>query len=1573
MSFFNKNKQFEVLFKGAIPEYDGKKPLLIGDFNGDGKSDLMIPEAEGSGTWFMYISTGKGFERVRYDNFREYKPYWKGAPSANRQRLKQYRVEDLNKDGKSDFIESEYESWTVSPGDRDGRGYIRYFENFGGAYKPVFGGMVESVAPRSRYGYNDPISLIITDYKDNVKTGNFVFVQSNEIWKGVFYKDLRRELQLSEVKEAGGNISSTIEYSSLEPNGANNGLGDENGVYFSSNREMYPYKEIIRIPNMDVVNKLSVTYGEKTLYQRFKYFGLTTHTRGMGLLGFKKIARSNWMTDENIVKTSIWSVEEMYPQLGREESLFSPLISSWTFKGDNFNLIVNPDDAQLLSKKSLRFLTTEPSPGVHSNLLNYQMEKDFITGISVTTDNQYHDSYNLTQSVVNNGAGRVQTNYSYINNPDGRDSDYYIGRLVQKTVTTTAYNDAFVTEEKYSYTNNLVTQTQKKGNNTDYITEDVQYDGFGNLVQKTISAPGVSSRTIKDVYDATGRFVIQKTDADNLTEFFSYDNTGQVLSHTSPLQATTTTTYDNWGKLLKVITTGTSATPLTSYTFYERNEDGGAVINTINNETGEYSDIYKDILGREIKTTTKGFDKDSYISKNIEYDALGRKIRESEPYLYNPSLWTTFEYDELSRPVKQTLFTGKVITTTYNGLSVTTSDEVTKKTITKDPNGNIVKVIDNGEAITYTYYANGTQNTSNYGGHIVTTKQDGWGRKIWLQDPSVSTTPYTYSYNNYGELTEEITPDGTTAYTYSPTGKVLTKTITGNNTQITAGYKYSDKGMLVQETGTSNGEAFTYNYVYDPLYRLQSYTEITPEVSYSTEYTYDLLGRELTEKKTTTMGAATSIVTVQNAYNPYNGILEKISEAASGKTLWQVTGMNERMQLISAKLGNGITINNSIDGAGFFNKIEHTGSISAPLSVNYDFNWYRGTLNSRYTQYYNWYEQFTYDAFDRLVSWSDPNGVNTNQYAADGRITSGSGVGDYKYDPAARYKKSAIELNSSGKNYYESRPNQHITYNVFKNPVEITEGNTKINFTYNIHNTRTQVQVNSPQAESVTKYYADNKEVEIVSTASSGSEEVKIINYISGTPYDAPLIFVSRFSGSGGNLSKTEDAFYYLHRDYQGTILAVSNEQGQTVERRLFDPWGNVIKVTDKNGNTQSVNPKFTFIDRGYTGHEHFFAVGLIHMNGRMYDPVLKQFLSPDNNIQEPFNSQNYNRYGYVLNNPLLYTDPSGEIFGLSTILSSVIIGTFIGGATYTAHALYTDTFSWGGFTKSMVMGVASGVAAYGVGSLAGITKTAICTSTQTLTTAQVDLISAGIEGALNGFAQGVIIGISGGNILNGLSSGGISSLVASAVGIGGTSVGINGDKIAGTLFFGTVSGGFGAVLTGGNFWDGAATGLIVSGLNHVAHMTDLDSEDGEYGGPKKKGKTGTGEPRKEKNPDHKRQQPPETLKNWPNAKRMGTRNGRIRWKDTKTGEIFEWDGKTGEVERYTKRGQHLGGFDPETGRRISPPVPQRNYKPFDSPTPLGPVSSTKISDFQLGKTVITFGSAITMVLIYIAEGILVL
>ncbi|MBC8883865.1 RHS repeat-associated core domain-containing protein [Flavobacterium piscinae] len=110
-------------------------------------------------------------------------------------------------------------------------------------------------------------------------------------------------------------------------------------------------------------------------------------------------------------------------------------------------------------------------------------------------------------------------------------------------------------------------------------------------------------------------------------------------------------------------------------------------------------------------------------------------------------------------------------------------------------------------------------------------------------------------------------------------------------------------------------------------------------------------------------------------------------------------------------------------------------------------------------------------------------------------------------------------------------------------------------------------------------------------------------------------------------------------------------QRGQVVEKRHFDAWGNIVFLKDQNNNNLTT---FAVLDRGYTGHEHLQGVGLIHMNGRLYDAKVRRFLSPDNYIQDPSNTQNFNRYGYVLNNPLKYIDPSGEEIALGT---AVIIG----------------------------------------------------------------------------------------------------------------------------------------------------------------------------------------------------------------------------------------------------------------------------------------------------------------------------
>ena len=234
-----------------------------------------------------------------------------------------------------------------------------------------------------------------------------------------------------------------------------------------------------------------------------------------------------------------------------------------------------------------------------------------------------------------------------------------------------------------------------------------------------------------------------------------------------------------------------------------------------------------------------------------------------------------------------------------------------------------------------------------------------------------------------------------------------------------------------------------------------------------------------------------------------------------------------------------------------------------------------------------------------------------------------------------------------------------------------------------------------------------------------------------------------------------------------------------------------------------------------YTGHEHLDIFNLIDMNGRVYDPVIARFLSPDGYRQAIGLAQNYNGYMYCLNNPLKYTDPTGEFFTslflgpIGVIIDAACWGAVIGGAGYTASVAMSDggfkNWNSGDFWKSIGVGALSGAVTAGIGSAFGAVG------------------SNGVMGEIaraytHGFANGMISEFTGGDFMTGFATGSLSSLAGSAF----TSYGGKfAESAVGTIGFSALAGGVGAELTGGDFWQGAATGAIVGGLNHMQHRLE--------------------------------------------------------------------------------------------------------------------------------------------------------
>jgi RHS repeat-associated protein len=121
----------------------------------------------------------------------------------------------------------------------------------------------------------------------------------------------------------------------------------------------------------------------------------------------------------------------------------------------------------------------------------------------------------------------------------------------------------------------------------------------------------------------------------------------------------------------------------------------------------------------------------------------------------------------------------------------------------------------------------------------------------------------------------------------------------------------------------------------------------------------------------------------------------------------------------------------------------------------------------------------------------------------------------------------------------------------------------------------------------------------------------------------------------------------YWHEDHLGSLAASSDHAGALTQRYAYDPFGQ-RRYSGGNGDptgalaydwSPAVNAGS---DRGFTGHEHLDDLGLIHMNGRLYDPRLARFVQADPNITLPSELQSYDRYSYVMNEPLSKTDPSG-------------------------------------------------------------------------------------------------------------------------------------------------------------------------------------------------------------------------------------------------------------------------------------------------------------------------------------------
>jgi RHS repeat-associated protein len=914
---------------------------------------------------------------------------------------------------------------------------------------------------------------------------------------------------------------------------------------------------------------------------------------------------------------------------------------------------------------------------------------------------------------------------------------------------TATRNSSFV----YDPASGLLTKEIIEPNNPQLcLVTEYSYDTFGNKTSVTTrncnasagegAAPVAGSdaviapRTTSSTYDARGQFALSTTNALGHTETRSFDTRfGAVSTLIGPNGLTTSWGYDTFGrKTLEIRADGTT----TSW-YYAMGGAGYAQPNisyylaTTQSGIAQSSYTYYDTLNRKVLSTRRNMSDTDWIDEgNTVYDSNGRVAKTYLPYERTQSAnakFATASYDILGRPTSQTAADGSTNTMKYAGLTTTVTNSLNQsKTTIKNSQGQTVSIIDaQNKTIGYSYDPFGNLlKTTDALGNVTTLVYDARGRKIQMSDPDMGI--WNYAYNALGELIRQVdAKNQTVTMQYDKLGRMTSRAEPDLNS--TWSYDTAVKG-IGKLASASSGNDYSRTHSYDALGRLSSTsTVIDTPTPYVTGTTYDSTGRVLTQTYPASASYPTGFA-VKNVYNA-NGYLIEVRNAASNALLWQANAMDAAGHLLQQTYGNGLTTQQVFDPATGRVLNQYAGAGNAVQNMNYTYDTL-GNLKTRLDINSSLGELYQYDTLNRVSDATATSGaVNTAShysYNEIGNITNKPDVGGYIYNasglnsvrphavaqitgtvngivnPSFAYDANGNMLSGAGRT---------VTWSSFNIPSQVSNqtpaGIKTAAFWYNPEHERTkELQADQSIVITLSPRYDTGLHFEKKYIAANGvlTGAVEYEHYL----YAGGMMFGKYITTTATDgVTPATTAMEYYTKDNLGSIVAITDATGTVTQRLSYDVWGKrryPNGAADPNGLLN--NPDMY---HGFTGHEMLDSVGLIHMNGRLYDPVMGRFVSADPTIQAPDNLQSYNRYAYVWNNPLNSTDPSGyfKLFGINITPRTIVaiaVAAYTGGAAsawlmngalaagpITAAAYSTATITAGivggaaaGFTGSMVM-----------------------------------------------------------------------------------------------------------------------------------------------------------------------------------------------------------------------------------------------------------------------------------------------
>ncbi len=755
--------------------------------------------------------------------------------------------------------------------------------------------------------------------------------------------------------------------------------------------------------------------------------------------------------------------------------------------------------------------------------------------------------------------------------------------------------------------------------------------------------------------------------------------TGQVVDAEDLNGMTSSAYYDDpLDRPTEIISAADDATQaLTSQKTFSY-DDTNRIVTTTSDLTGLGDNLIKgqivyDGLGRAIET--RQYETATvYVMTKRTYDALGRLNKVSNPYKTGQSLlWTTTAYDALGRAISVTTPDNAVATTAYSGNTVTATDQSGKdRQSTLDALGRLIQVVEDPGGLAYlTTYAYDTLD------NLKTVTQTG------LQNGVSVTETRTFTYDSLSRLVTAINPEsGTVQYKYDANGNLVLKIdpraggaslpacsipYAGTNIATCTEYDalnrptsrdYNDStpdvkyfydaqglptgaptftrgastGRLVAVTtgGTNAGSYYGYDGLGQVLKRIQR----TDSVDYVSDATYNKAGGMLTETRPAVPGA-TDRRTITYNYDGAGRLLSLNSNAttyAAGASVSTILYAPHGV-LDKETLGNGL-----VHDINYNTRLQPSqirlGTTAAPTSVldltyNYGTTANNGNVLDVTEKISTWTRKqvYTYDALNRLDKTDETNGSTTTYWTEDN-----------DYDRFG----NRWEVISGGSPVTFNNKNRVVgyTYDLAGNVVN----DTVRTYGYDAENrikavgTVTTAFVYDGEGRRVKKDFPLEEQVRFVYGV--GGQLVMEINTASST------LKKEYVYGPSGLLATIEPVIgtRYVTPDHLGSPRAVTGATGTVISRHDYKPFGRELLVGDA-GRTAA---QFFGVDDGsrqkFTGYERDDETGLDFAQARYYSSQLGRFASTDPLLATGRTTmpQSWNRYTYVLNNPLSFTDSTG-------------------------------------------------------------------------------------------------------------------------------------------------------------------------------------------------------------------------------------------------------------------------------------------------------------------------------------------